>query len=119
MRLEWPEIRSRAAAFARDWATARHERAETQSFYNAFFAIFGVDRRRVAAYERSAERIKGSGRGFIDLFWPGVLLVEQKSTGRDLPGAEQQALDYIHGLTEAELPRFVLVSDFQFFRLMG
>lgn len=44
-----------------------------------------------------------------------MLLVEQKSTGRDLPGAEQQALDYIHGLTEAELPRFVLVSDFRTF----
>ena len=30
-------------------------------------------------------------RGFIDLFWPGVLLVEQQSAGRDLTAAGVQA----------------------------
>ena len=93
MRLSANELRSRAAAFAADWRNASYEKGETQSFYNAFFAIFGVDRRRVAVYERSVDTIKGN-RGFIDLFWPGELLVEQKSAGRDLFGAEMQALGY-------------------------
>ena len=51
MRLTPGELRGRAANFARDWASAHYERGETQSFYNAFFAIFDVDRRRVAVYE--------------------------------------------------------------------
>ena len=45
MRLSWNEVRARAAAFAEEWADARYERGETQSFYNDFFAVFGVKRR--------------------------------------------------------------------------
>ena len=48
MRLSNNELRSRAAAFARDWATAHYEKGETQSFWNAFFQIFEIDRKRVA-----------------------------------------------------------------------
>ena len=117
MRLSANELRSRAAAFAADWRNASYEKGETQSFYNAFFAIFGVDRRRVAVYERSVDTIKGN-RGFIDLFWPGELLVEQKSAGRDLFGAEMQALGYTHGLTDAEMPKRILVCDFQTWKLI-
>lgn len=60
----------------------------------------------------------GGNRGFIDLFWPGELLVEQKSVGRDLNRAKQQAFDYFPGIKEAELPRRLLLSDFQTFILI-
>lgn len=115
-RLSWNEIRTRAAAFARDWKDARYERGETQSFWNAFFRIFGVERRRVAVYERSVDKLNG-GRGYIDLFWPGELIVEQKSRGKDLFGATRQALDYTYGLSDAEMPKRILVCDFQTFAL--
>ncbi|MCU0912448.1 MAG: N-6 DNA methylase, partial [Rhodobacteraceae bacterium] len=69
-----------------------------------------------AVYERSVDKLRG-GRGFIDLFWPGTLIVEQKSLGRDLLGARHQALDYTHGLPDAEMPRFVLACDFRTFWL--
>ena len=52
MRLSWNEIRTRAARFAREWADEGYEKSETQSFYNAFFEIFGVQRRTVARYEK-------------------------------------------------------------------
>ena len=55
--------------------------------------------------------------GFIDLFWPGVLLVEQKSAGRDLKAAYKQAGEYFDALPERERPRYILVSDFQTFEL--
>ena len=55
--------------------------------------------------------------GFIDLFWPGVLIVEQKSAGRDLKAAYGQAGDYFDALPEHERPRYILVSDFQTFEL--
>lgn len=117
MRLSWNEIRARAAVFAQDWKDAHYEKGETQSFYNAFFQIFGIERRRVAVYERSVEKIRG-GRGFIDLFWPRVLLVEQKSLGKDLLGARNQALDYTHGLPDGEMPQFILSCDFRTWELI-
>ncbi|HEX7423097.1 MAG TPA: DNA methyltransferase [Terriglobales bacterium] len=116
MRLSWNEIRARAARFAEEWEIARYERGESQTFYNEFFEIFGVTRRRVASFEEPVKKL-GNERGFIDLFWKGMLLVEHKSAGRSLIRAKQQALDYFPGLKEYELPRYILVSDFQTFEL--
>ncbi|MBI1684881.1 DNA methyltransferase [Caulobacter hibisci] len=117
MRLSWNEIRARAADFAREWADAHYEKGETQSFYNDFFEVFGVRRRKVATFEESV-RLLGEKRGFIDLFWKSVLLVEQKSAGRDLVRARKQAHDYFPGLKDHELPRYILLCDFQFFELI-
>ena len=116
MRLSWNEIRVRAAAFVRKWAGAGYEKGETQSFYNDFFRIFGVRRESVARYEERVQRLDDTS-GFIDLFWPGVLIVEQKSAGRDLATAYEQAGGYFDALTESERPRYILVSDFQHFEL--
>jgi hypothetical protein len=116
MRLSWNEIKVRAARFADEWRNAHYEKGESQTFYNEFFEVFGVTRRRVASFEEPVKKL-GDERGFVDLFWKGVLLVEQKSAGRDLTRAKQQALDYFPGLKEHELPRYVLVSDFQNFEL--
>ena len=116
MRLSWNEVRARAAVFAEDWKDTAHERGETQSFYNAFFRVFGVQRRSVARYEAHVAKLDNRS-GFIDLFWPGVLLVEQKSAGRDLRKAYEQAGEYFDALPERERPRFILVSDFQTFEL--
>ncbi|MGH6804030.1 MAG: type IIL restriction-modification enzyme MmeI [Methyloceanibacter sp.] len=116
VRLSWNEIRVRAADFAREWQDAHYESGEAQSFYNDFFQVFGVKRRKVASFEEPV-KLLGEKRGFIDLFWKGTLLVEQKSAGRDLRPAKQQALDYFPGLKDYELPRYLLVSDFQTFEL--
>ena len=117
MRLSWNEIRSRAAQFAAEWANATYERGEAQSFYNEFFEIFGVRRRTVARYEEHVRRLDNS-HGFIDLFWPGVLLVEQKSAGRDLTAARKQAGTYFDALPERDRPRYQLLCDFQTFELL-
>ena len=117
MRLSWNEIRTRAAEFAREWADATYEKGETQSFYNEFFEIFGKRRRDVARYEERVERLDNTS-GFIDLFWPGVLLVEQKSAGRDLTAAREQAGTYFDALPDRERPRFQLLCDFQTFELL-
>ena len=117
MRLSWNEIRVRAGDFAREWADAAYEKGETQSFYNAFFEIFGVQRRTVARYEEHVRRLDNTS-GFIDLFWPRVLLVEQKSAGRDLTAAREQAGTYFDALPERDRPRYQLLCDFQTFELL-
>ena len=116
MRLSWNEVRSRAAEFSREWADATYEKGEAQSFYNDFFEIFDVKRRSVARYEEHVKKLNNKS-GFIDLFWPGVLLVEQKSAGHNLADAYGQAGDYFDALPERERPRYILVSDFQKFEL--
>jgi hypothetical protein len=116
MTLSWNEVRNRASAFAKDNAAASYEKGETQTFYNEFFEVFGVTRKRVAVFEKQVRKLDNSS-GFIDLFWPGQLVIEQKSAGKNLDKANLQALDYCASLKAAEHPRFILVCDFQTFRL--
>ena len=118
--LNWNEIRTRAAAFAKEWANEGSERAEAQSFWNDFFEVFGVKRRRVAVFEKQVAKLPNGGKtanGRIDVFWPGTLLAEHKSAGHDLSAAFEQALDYFSGLKDSEVPRYVIVSDFSKIRL--
>jgi hypothetical protein len=103
-------------AFSREWKDEASEDAEAKSFWDAFFNVFGITRRRIASFEKPVVKSDGKG-GFIDLLWKGVLLVEHKSRGRDLDRAFHQATDYFHGLKERDLPRYVIVSDFARFRL--
>ena len=120
MPLSWNEINSRAIAFSKEWSAETSERAEAQSFWNAFFHVFGIERRRVAAFEKQVAIAREGNklrRGRIDGFWKGMLLIEHKSAGQSLDRAFAQAVDYFDGLLERDLPRYVLVSDFSRVRL--
>ncbi len=123
MPLSLNEIKDRALAFSREWTGERSEKAEAQTFWNEFFNVFGVSRRRLANFEEPVRRArtrfeaKGGKGGFIDLFWRGMLIAEHKSLGRDLDSAYKQALEYFEGIAERDLPRYVIVSDFARIRL--
>ena len=110
------EIRSRAKIFAKEWAEEEREEAEAKTFWDEFFLVFGVSRRRVATFEHLVKKQNGA-QGFIDVLWKGVLLAEHKSKGRSLDKAYTQAKDYFPGLKDAELPRYIVVSDFSLMRL--
>lgn len=110
------EIRNRADAFAHEFAKETDEKGEASPFWEEFFQVFGVSRRRVASFEYRVKKADGA-QGFIDVFWPGVLLAEHKTQGRDLDKAYQQALTYLDGLKDGELPRYIVVSDFARMRL--
>lgn len=86
---------------------AHKENAESQSFLNDFFAIFGISRRRVASFEQPV-KVDEKGTRRIDLFWPGVLLVEMKSQGHNLDEAYEQGMGYFQGIKDKDLPRYVL-----------
>ena len=97
MPISWNEIRHNAIKFSRDWAGVKSERAEKQTFWNEFFQVFGIKRRVVASFEEPVKKISGA-YGYIDLFWPGILLVEHKSAGQNLGKGESQAFDYVRQL---------------------
>lgn len=120
MPLSWNEIRHNAVKFARDHKHSTSESADKQTFWNEFFDVFGLSRKLVASFEVPV--LKASGNfGKIDLLWKRKLLVEHKSAGEDLGKAKTQAFDYIQAMgaegREKELPRYVIVSDFQRFVL--
>jgi hypothetical protein len=116
MPISWNEIRHNAIGFAKERAGETREEVEGKSFWDEFFGVFGIRRRTVASFEEPVKRITGD-YGFIDLFWPGILIVEHKSFGKDLGKAESQAFRYIQDLArdenrKNEIPRYIIVSDF-------
>lgn len=120
MPISWNEIRHNAHAFTKDWLDETSEDQEAKTFWDEFFAVFGIKRRTVTSFEEPVKKLSGNW-GYIDLFWPGTLLVEHKSRGKSLDKANSQAMEYIHGLKNAgrdeEIPRYIVVSDFERFAL--
>ena len=116
MGLNWNEIKSRALLFSKTWADACNEDSLAKPFWIDFFEIFGITDKRVATFELHVKKL-GGAQGFVDLFWPGVLLVEHKSRGKSLDDAVDQAMGYLHNLPERDLPQLVVVCDFARFRV--
>jgi len=94
MVLNWNEIKSRALRFSKTWADASNEDSQAKPFWLDFFEIFGITNKRVATFELHVKKL-GGAQGFVDLFWPGVLLVEHKSRGKNLDDAVDQAIGYL------------------------
>ena len=87
------------------------------SILKEFFDVFGVD---IVLFNTFEHRVKFSdgSTGFADCFWHGRILVEMKSRGKDLEVAYTQALEYVRSLPDQSiLPRAIVVSDFQKWRL--
>ena len=98
--------------------TRATRRARRRAFYNEFFEIFGVKTSHGRPLRRAGQT---AGRFPTDssiCFWPGVLLVEQKSAGVNLEKARHQADAYFDALQEHERPRYQLQCDFQTFELI-
>ena len=73
--LSWNEVRDRDLRFSRDPqnVTVTSERAHKQTFYNAFFDVFGLRRASIASFEENVRNLKGNTSA-IDLLWKGKLV---------------------------------------------
>ncbi len=116
MTLSWNEIKDRALRFSKEWADATDEDADAKSFLDAFFDIFGISRRKVGTFEYRVKKLSDAD-GYIDLLWKQTILIEMKSRGKNLDKAFQQAKEYTQGLKQEDLPKYILVCDFEHFRL--
>jgi hypothetical protein len=130
MPLSWNEIKTRAAAFVNEWkdkAPNAREKADDAEFMLGFLNVFGDEGRKKAIREYKVAVGKaqsknqntlfgpepgGDQKGYIDLLWPGRLLIEMKSPGEDLSKAYRQAQGYINALPLKDLPQGILISDF-------
>lgn len=116
MALSWNEIKDRAIHFSKEWAGTSNEEADAKPFLIEFFEVFGISRKRVSTFEHKVKKLD-EHNGYIDLLWKGTILIEMKSRGKNLDKAYQQAIDYTHGLKQHELPKYILICDFEIFRL--
>jgi len=114
--LSWNEIKDRALSFSKEWALASNEEAEAKQFLVEFFDVFGISNRRVSTFEHRVKKLDNKD-GYIDLLWKGTILIEMKSRGKNLDKAYIQAQDYTYGLKQHELPKYILVCDFENFSL--
>jgi hypothetical protein len=116
MALSWNEIKDRALNFSKEWADTSNEEADAKPFLVEFFNVFGISSKRVSTFEYRVKKLDDKD-GYIDLLWKGTILIEMKSRGKNLDKAFEQAKDYTHGLKQHELPKYILISDFENFRL--
>lgn len=108
------ELNNRAEAFSKQFAKATYEMGEAQNFIRELCGVYGLNYLRSVDFERRIQKSSGRGINRIDGFFPGQLLIEMKSAGQDLAEAYEQAKGYLPLLKNAaEMPRYILVSDFQ------
>ena len=117
MPLSWNEIKSRATEFSKEWDSTTNEDAEAKPFLEAFFKVFGINRKKVATFEHRVKKLDNHD-GYIDLFWKGTLLVEMKSADKNLDKALIQAREYLQTINQNELPEYILLCDFKTIRLI-
>lgn len=112
------EIEAELRAFAQRWAGyAGSEKSEAQTYLNELFAAYGTDRKAVGAL---FEDFKSSA-GFMDLHWPGELIVEMKKPGTPLEKADDQRIRYWQESSDAAkgIPaaRWVVLCNFDEFEI--
>lgn len=112
------EIQAALTAFVAKWASYEgSEKAEAQTFLNELFAAYGSDRTEVGA---KFEDFVNSA-GFMDLHWPGVLIVEMKAPSVSLEKAKDQRRRYwqesSNSAENIQAARFVIACNFLEFEI--
>ena len=80
MPLSWNEIKTRAVTFTNEWKDEVSEDAEAKSFWDDFFNVFGISRRRVATFEQKVSltpTLSTGGEGAAERISPLSTLICQ------------------------------------------
>ena len=57
MPLSWNEIKDRAIAFSKEWEGTFSEEADAKPFLVEFFKVFGLNQRKVGAFEHKVKKL--------------------------------------------------------------
>lgn len=112
------EIRSALTKFANRWGSYQGtEKAEAQTFLNELFECYGSNRQTAGAIFEDFR----SSAGFMDLHWPGTLIIEMKKPGIPVESARDQIQRYWLESSddESDTPaaRFVIICNFHTFEI--
>lgn len=103
----WDTILARLGQFAKEHREDSDEKQQAGTFLDGLAACFGLK----VEHEVPLKDPESASTKFIDGLFPGKLLIEMKSRGRNLTDAYLQAQAYCKLLGEAA-PRYLLCCDF-------
>ena len=104
----WDTILARLGQFAKEHREDSDEKQQAATFLDGFAACFGLK----IDHEVQLKDPASASTKFIDGLFPGKLLIEMKSRGKNLSDAYLQAQAYCKLLGEAA-PRYLLCCDFE------
>ncbi|RIK09900.1 MAG: hypothetical protein DCC49_04750 [Acidobacteria bacterium] len=117
------EIKSALDHFARKWrGYSGSEKSEAQTYLNELLACFGTDRLAAGAKFEDPQK-SDDGAGFIDMFWPGVCIIEMKrpsEAGRLSAHREQAKRYWTHSAdvaTDTPAPPYLVLCAFSMFEI--
>jgi hypothetical protein len=118
-----PELSRHAAeVFAAKWKDTKEEKQYAESFWNDFFRhLCGVEDAQVAGieYQKPVKNSISGNINYLDVYWKDVALIEHKSSGESLDKAFLQAKGYWRSLPKGYRPKWIILCNFQFFRLVN
>ena len=113
MALSWNQIMDNAIRFSKKFENVVREEADGKSFQREFIELFGVkDAREVGFFEYRVSK-DDSKKGYIDYLYPGKIAIEMKSSGKNLDEAYKQLKEYVVHLNTEDMPKLMMVCDFQ------
>lgn len=104
MPLSWNEIRDRALAFSSERSDECSEDAEAKSFWDGFFNVFGITRRRVASFEARFLIEK------VDLARAGTtvnLILDRCKNREEIKDFNSYVENQLQGLLPLDVPLFI------------
>jgi N-6 DNA Methylase len=118
-----PELSRHAAEeFATKWKNTKEEKQFAESFWNDFFRnLCGVEDPQVAGieFQKPVKNSVSGNTNYLDVYWKDVALIEHKSSGESLDKAYLQAKGYWRSLPKGYRPKWIILCNFQYFRLVN
>ena len=109
---------SAAEKFSREWKGHGNEEADYQIFWITLLRdVFGIEKPEKILMPQAHVKI-GKTLGKIDLLMPRTkVLIEQKSFGKSLDSAFEQAKRYAENLPPSKRPRWIITCNFSEFQI--
>lgn len=110
------EIVNKAYEFVNEHTDDSDERQQAQMWVRDFLEVFNVPYQKIKLGFEWRVNIDGNTK-YVDHLLNGNLLIEMKSRNKDLDKAKSQAYRYVMNLSNEDLPRYIMLSNFDRIRL--
>lgn len=112
MSIDYKHVRQQLQQVVHDYKDAEgYERGQSQNFWTQVFNAYGVSgQTQTKAFEH---RLKDkSNQKYVDAFIPKLVIIEQKSRGKDLNDAYTQVSEYYDRINAKDKPRYIILCNF-------
>lgn len=111
------ELVNRSYDFVKLHMNDSDEKQQAQMWIRDFLEIFNVPKQKINIGFEWRVNIDGSQK-YADHLLNGVLLIEMKSKGIKLDKAKSQAYRYVMNLDKEDIPKYVILSNFDRIQLL-